>query len=129
MKHALALLFLTSAAQAAPLGGAAFEAETTGQTLQFFSQGQSYGAEQYLPGRRVIWAFKDGPCREGYWFETLPGSICFVYDDNPTPQCWAFYKDGSRLRARFEGAGPEDDLIETHRTTAPLFCPGPDVGV
>lgn len=128
MKHALVLLLLATAAQAAPLDGAAFEAETTGKTLYFQMQGQSYGTEQYLPGRRVIWAFDGGDCREGTWFEPIPGSICFVYDHDPVPQCWAFFKEEGRLRARFEGSGPDSDLIETRRSTAPMSCPGPWVG-
>jgi hypothetical protein len=128
MKHALILLLFATTTHAAPLEGPAFEAETTGKTIQFKMQGQPYGAEQYLPGRRVIWAFEGGQCREGTWFEPIPGSICFVYDHDPVPQCWAFFKDGDRLRARFEGSGPESDLIETGRSPAPLACPGPWVG-
>lgn len=126
MKHMLVLLLLASAAHAAPLDGAAFEAETTGKTIHFTMQGQPYGTEQYLPDRRVIWAFDGGDCREGMWFEPSPGSICFVYDHDPTPQCWAFFKEDGRLRARFEGL--ENDLIEARRSTAPMSCPGPWVG-
>ena len=129
MRSLIALILMSSAALAAPLDGPAFEAETTGQTLRFKSQGKPYGAEQYLPGRRVIWAFEGSMCREGTWFEPIPGSICFVYDHDPVPQCWAFFKEGDRLRARFEGADGDADLIETERSTAPLACPGPDVGV
>lgn len=114
---------------AEPLDGAAFEARVTGQTLSFQVGGQSYGAEQYLPGRRVIWAFSDGPCREGLWSEPEPGQICFVYDHAPDDQqCWTFFDDGGRLRARFLGGLPQDDLIEARRSPAPLACPGPDVG-
>lgn len=113
-----------------PLDGAAFEARVTGKTLTFQVQGQSYGAEQYLPGRRVIWAFDGGPCHAGHWFEPDPGRICFRYDHDPGDlQCWAFFDDGGQLRARFEGALPQDDLIEARRSPVPLACPGPDVGV
>ena len=112
----------------APLDGAAFEARTTGQTLAFESGGQAYGYEQYLPGRRVIWAFDGGECREGRWFEPDPGRICFVYDYDPEPQCWAFFDRAGRLVAQFEGAEPGAELIETERSAAPLNCPGPDVG-
>ncbi|MDP2086048.1 MAG: hypothetical protein Q8K20_12680 [Gemmobacter sp.] len=110
------------------LDGAAFEARVTGQTLAFESGGQAYGYEQYLPGRRVLWAFAGGPCRAGRWFEPDPGRICFVYEHDPEPQCWAFFDDEGRIRARFEGSAPGDDLIETARSSAPLHCPGPDVG-
>lgn len=124
------ILAATPLRAAEPLDGAAFEARVTGQTLSFRVQGQSYGTEQYLPGRRVIWAFAGGPCREGVWFEPEPGRICFAYDHDPGDlQCWAFFDDGGRLRARFEGGLPQDDLIEAMRSPAPLACPGPDVGV
>lgn len=128
---ATCLMFAPVALWAAePLDGAAFEARVTGQTLAFEVQGQSYGAEQYLPGRRVIWAFSGGPCREGEWFEPEPGRICFAYDHAPGDlQCWAFFDEGGHLRARFEGGLPQDDLIEAKRSPAPLSCPGPDVGV
>ena len=41
-----------------PLDGAEFEAFATGKTLSYAVGGIVYGAEQYLPGRRVIWAFR-----------------------------------------------------------------------
>lgn len=110
------------------LDGAGFEARVTGQTLAFSAGGQPYGYEQYLPGRRVLWAFAGGECRAGRWFEPEAGRICFVYEHDPEPQCWAFFDDEGRIRARFEGAELGDELIETARTSAPLNCPGPDVG-
>ena len=110
------------------LDGAGFEARVAGQTLAFSSGGQAYGFEQYLPGRRVLWAFAGGQCRAGRWFEPDPGRICFVYEHDPEPQCWAFFEDAGRIKARFEGAAPGDELIETARSPAPLNCPGPDVG-
>ena len=124
----LGLLAAAAGAAEAPLDGAAFEARTTGQTLAYEAGGQSYGFEQYLPGRRVIWAFNGGPCRDGRWFEPSPGRICFVYEHDPDPQCWAFFDRGGRLVAQFEGAAPGDELIETQRSDVPLACPGPDVG-
>jgi hypothetical protein len=117
-----------AAAAEVPLDGAAFEARTTGQTLAFESGGQAYGYEQYLPGRRVIWAFDGGECRAGRWFEPDPGRICFVYEHDPDPQCWAFFDRAGRLVAQFEGAEAGEELIETERSSAPLNCPGPDVG-
>lgn len=128
MRSMLLLVVTTGTLQAAPLDGVAFDIETRGKTLEFSVLGAPYGAEQYLPGRRVIWAFENGPCREGVWFEDSPGNICFVYDYDPTPQCWAFFKDTGGLRARFAGDLGEADLVETRRSTAPLACPGPDVG-
>ncbi|WP_323041273.1 hypothetical protein [Gemmobacter sp.] len=126
---ALIACLATPLLAAEPLDGAAFEARVIGQTFSFQVGGQSYGAEQYLPGRRVIWAFSDGPCREGTWSEPEPGRICFVYDHAPDdPQCWSFFDDDGRLRARFQGGLPQDDLIEARRSPAPLACPGPDLG-
>lgn len=126
------LATLASVAPAAaqePLGGAAFDERVTGRTLTFGSGGTPYGVEQYLPGRRVIWAFVGGPCRRGEWYEDPPGRICFVYDHDPAPQCWFFFDEPGGLRARFDGAGLGQDLIEVEQSDSPLICPGPDVGV
>jgi hypothetical protein len=122
----LAGLSLPLGASEAPLSGAAFEAYVTGKTLTFASDGQPYGAEQYLPGRRVLWAFTEDICREGIWYEE-EGQICFVYAHAPDPQCWIFWLDGG-LQARFMGDGVATELQEIGQSTAPLPCPGPDVG-
>jgi hypothetical protein len=61
------------------MSAAEFEDYTTGQTLTFSFMGVPYGVEQYLPGRRVIWAFIGEDCHEGRWYEDA-GNICFVYD-------------------------------------------------
>ena len=111
-----------------PMTGAEFEARVTGRTLTFGLGGTAYGIEQYLAGRRVIWAFVDGPCRHGMWYEDTPGRICFTYEHDPAPQCWQFFDDPSGLRARFEGDSADQDLIEVDQSPAPLICPGPDVG-
>lgn len=125
----LAALLAAGATRAETLlDGAGFEARVTGQTLAFESGGQPYGFEQYLPGRRVLWSFVGGECRAGRWYEPDPGRICFVYEHDPGPQCWSFFDDDGRIRARFEGAQPGSDLVETRRSAAPLNCPGPDVG-
>ncbi len=125
----LALCLLAAPALAeTPMDGAGFEAAVTGQTIEFSAEGRSYGAEQYLPGRRVIWAFEGGPCRRGKWHERAPGQICFVYEHDPGPQCWTFFDEGGTLRARLSGAAPGQDLRESRRRRAPLACPGPEVG-
>lgn len=130
---ALCLAVIPSALAAAetdmgtPLTGAEFEAYVTGKTLTFSSQGQVYGAEQYLPGRRVMWAFTEDICREGIWYEE-PGQICFVYDYDPVPQCWVFWQDGG-LNALFMGEDGGTRLTELSQTPAPLACAGPEVGV
>lgn len=123
----LALLPQLALAAETPLSGAEFEAYTTGKTLTFASQGQVYGAEQYLPGRRVKWAFTEDICREGIWYEDA-GQICFVYDYDPIPQCWVFWQDGG-LRARFVSTDSGTELHEVSQSSGPLPCAGPEVGV
>jgi hypothetical protein len=106
-----------------------FEAYTTGHTLTFSFMGVPYGVEQYLPGRRVIWAFIDEPCQEGTWYED-DGNICFLYDHTPVgPQCWSFRQTEDGLRAVFAGEGSSTELYEVERARKPLICEGPDVGV
>ena len=64
-----------------------FDTYTRGKTLFFGQDGQAYGAEIYRENRQVQWSFLDGECKDGEWYED-DGLICFVYDDNPNPQCW-----------------------------------------
>lgn len=128
------LAFVVSALVAAPalaeepLDTAGFEARVTGQTLRFSAYGQSYGAEQYLPGRQVLWAFEGSGCRKGRWYEAAPGEICFSYEHDPTPQCWNFFDRNGRLGATFLGPPPATELLEASRSPQPLDCPGPEVG-
>lgn len=107
-----------------------FEAYTTGQTLTFSFMGVPYGVEQYLPGRRVIWAFIGEECQNGVWYEEA-GNICFVYDHSPIePQCWSFWRSDEGLRAVFAGEGSATELYEVQRSREPLVCYGdPDAGV
>lgn len=135
MKHAptLALLSVLSlSAQAGfaaePLSAAEFESYVTGKTLYFGMAGQAYGVEEYLSDRRVRWSFLDGKCKDGYWYEDA-SQICFVYDDNPDPQCWSFYKEGDKLRAVFENDPASTVLYEANQDDKPMICMGPDVGV
>lgn len=123
----LALLPQLVLATETPMSGAEFEAYTTGKTLTFASGGQVYGAEQYLPGRRVMWAFTEDICRVGVWYEEA-GQICFVYDYDPVPQCWIFWQDGG-LRARFVSGESGTELYEVSQSPGPLPCAGPEVGV
>ena len=125
----LAILLLSplAATAAEPLSAEAFEARTTGRTLTYGVGGTVYGVEQYLPGRRVIWAFVKDQCREGVWYEEAPGRICFTYDHDGAPQCWNFYDEPGGLRARFLG-GMGQDLVEVDQSVEGLSCPGPDVG-
>lgn len=108
-----------------PLSAAEFEAEVTGRTLTYQSDGVVWGKEQYLPGRRVIWAFTGQPCEEGRW-HAEGAAICFVYEVTTGPNCWLFFHDDNGLVARVLGGGSR--MSEVARSPSPLDC-GPRVGV
>ncbi|MFZ5962781.1 hypothetical protein ACOXXX_07490 [Thalassococcus sp. BH17M4-6] len=110
------------------MSGAEFEAYVTGKTLYFGQAGQAYGVERYLENRQVQWSFLDGKCKDGFWYEEAD-QICFVYEDNPTPQCWSFFREGSGLRAIFENDPTATSLYEARQDDEPMMCFGPDVGV
>lgn len=130
MKYLLlfASLIAVPASADTPMSAADFEAYATGKTLTYGQAGQAYGAEQYLPNRRVRWSFLDGNCQEGQWFVDLD-LICFVYDDNPIAQCWSFFETPNGLRAVFENDPEDNALYEATQSDEPLMCIGPDVGV
>lgn len=111
-----------------PMTAAEFEAATVGRTLYYNSGGAAYGAEQYLPGRRVIWAFLGDDCRRGEWYES-DGHICFVYEDTPEPQCWTFYPAPEGLTARFRGDPEGTPLVAVEESPEPMECLGPNPGV
>ena len=119
---------LAAAEPGRPLTAAEFDAATVGRTLYYNSGGLAYGAEQYLPGRRVIWAFMGDDCRKGEWYEQ-DGFICFVYEDTPEPQCWTFFKAAGGLTARFRGDPLGLPLVAVEESTEPMQCLGPDLGV
>ncbi len=124
------LLLAAASAEAAdaPMSAAEFDAYATGKTLTYALGGEVYGAEQYLPGRRVVWAFKGEECRNGVWYEEA-GQICFVYEQDSTPQCWRFLNSPGGLRARFSGDPEGAELAAVQESQQPLICAGPDVGV
>lgn len=135
---ALTLALFTSAAPvlaetaplappATPMTAAAFEAYVTGKTLTYAQGGTVYGTEQYKPDRKVVWAFTEDECREGYWFEKGP-QICFVYEDPNDPQCWLFFMGNAGMKAQFVGDGG-GDLSEVAQSAGPMACMGPQVGV
>lgn len=130
---ALALAFAlalpaTGAEPGRPLGAAEFDAATVGRTLYYSSGGMAYGAEQYLPGRKVIWAFLGDDCRRGEWYEEN-GFICFVYEDTPEPQCWTFFQGDGGLTARFRGDPLGLPLVAVEQSPEPMACLGPVPGV
>ncbi len=124
----LGLAFASPAAAQEAMTGAEFQSHVEGRTLTYHSAGRAYGVEQYLPGRRVRWAFLGDECWDGHWYEEA-GQICFVYDRDPTPKCWQFRREDGRLSARFMGLGESQELYEVRGTDEPLSCPGPEVGV
>ncbi|MHA6325221.1 hypothetical protein [Roseivivax sp. CAU 1753] len=110
-----------------PMTAAEFGAYTRGKTLTFSEAGAPYGIERYMSDRRVRWSFLDGQCKDGIWYPQ-GDQICFVYEDDLTPQCWRFFEEGSGLRALFDGAETGTELYEAGEE-AELECLGPDVGV
>lgn len=105
-----------------------FESYVTGKTLLYGFEGETYGGEDYLPGRRVRWSFLDGQCKSGHWYPN-EDAICFVYEDAEDPQCWSFFFRDSTLVAQFENNPEYQELYETGESADPLFCLGPEVGV
>lgn len=125
----LFLMLTSGAAAAQPLMSAEeFDAYTRGKTLFYGNGAAPYGAEIYLPNRRVRWSFLDGDCKEGEWYEA-DGLICFVYEDRPDPQCWSFQRGSAGLIARFENDPAITPLYEANETTEEMLCLGPKVGV
>ncbi|WP_166416470.1 hypothetical protein [Cochlodiniinecator piscidefendens] len=110
-----------------PLTPEEFQDLTEGRTFFFESDNVAYGAEEYLPGRRVRWSFLDGRCIEGGWVADLD-LICFVYDGWNEAQCWSFYYENGQLRGHFENDNNTPDLLSVADTDEPLLCVGPDVG-
>lgn len=115
------------AAAERPMTAAEFESYVTGKTLHYGNLGSIYGIEQYLPKRRVYWAYLEDECQEGVWYPE-GDQICFVYDYDPTPQCWTFWKRASGLVARFQNDPEGTYLYEVKQSKEPLRCLGPKVG-
>lgn len=129
IRPALALMLAVQPAFAAePITAEAFEAHTAGKTMYYGDAGGPYGVEEYLENRRVRWSFLDGECKEGRWYADLD-LICFVYEDNPEPQCWSFYLDGGRLTAVFENDPNTQTLYQINESDKPMQCLGPRIGV
>lgn len=118
-----------AAASQAKLTAEEFEAYTTGKVLTYGVAGEPYGIEQYLPGRKVIWAFVGDECRTGSWYEQ-GDLICFLYEDRiDDPQCWSFFLGADGLSAQFDGDESGSKLVEVQQSSGPMSCPGPDLGV
>lgn len=118
-----ALALLASQALAdAPLSGPEFDAYVTGRTLTFgLPNDQTFGVEQYLPDRRVIWSPRPGECIDGIWFED-DGDICFLYENDPEPKCWRVYQSPRGIRAEFTTRPDTTILFEALDNPEPLIC-------
>lgn len=125
---ALALCTSLPAQAETALDAQAFEQLTLGRTFTYAENGTAYGAEEYLPGRRVRWSFLDGQCKSGFWWEEA-GEICFAYEDNPEPQCWRFFKGETGLVAHYTSAADASPQYEVGQSSDPLLCLGPETGV
>ncbi len=114
----------TMRAAAQVLDDAGFDAYVTGRTLAFaLPDGTPFGAEIYGPDRSVTWSTAPGVCQTGRWYADQ-GSICFVYDTDPTPRCWVVSLTDRGLRA----ASPTGTvLFEAEDPDPTLTCPGPDL--
>jgi hypothetical protein len=125
---ALALCTSLPAQADTALDAQAFEQLTLGRTFTYAENGTAYGAEEYLPGRRVRWSFLDGQCKAGFWWEEA-GQICFAYEDNPDPQCWRFFMGEAGLVAHYTSNDDAAPLYEVGQSSDPLLCLGPETGV
>ncbi|MBM1221061.1 hypothetical protein JQU17_12570 [Ponticoccus sp. SC2-23] len=123
-----ALLFPRLVAADTPMTAEEFEAYVTGRTLSYGVNGEVYGAEEYHPGRFVTWSFLDGQCEEGRWYPQ-DDAICFVYDFDPDPHCWRFFRETGGLRAEFLDGTTLGSLYEVGEAEDGLGCIGPDIGV
>ncbi|WP_456389520.1 hypothetical protein [Profundibacter sp.] len=125
----LFFLFLaTPLAAQSPMDADAFEAYSQGKTLYFGYDGSIYGAEEYLPNRRVRWSVLDGKCQDGEWYQDGQ-MICFVYIGESDPQCWSFYQRQGGLMAQFENDPDLTTLFEIEPSEEPMVCLGPEIGV
>jgi hypothetical protein len=125
---ALALASLATAVPAqTPLTADEFEAHVTGKTITYRQQDSLFGIEEYLEGRKVRWSVAPGECQYGSWYAEGP-NICFVYEYDPAPHCWTFWKEDGALVALSDTGIPGFELYETDRSDTPLDCPGPDIG-
>ena len=129
MRAALLIAVLTTAAQAEPLLTAdEFDTLTLGRTMTWAEFGQIYGVEQYLPGRRVRWTVLGDDCKLGHWYPE-GSAICFLYEDDPEPNCWDISLSSGGMQAEFLTDPPGTEPVVVEETHEPIPCFGPEVGV
>lgn len=105
-----------------------FDTWSTGKTLDYSVDGEVYGSEVYRPGRKTLDANVGGPCAEGTW-HVEGDAICFVYPAYEGVHCWHYWREGDQVMAKPLTAAPETPPQLVTEATAPMACPGPDVGV
>lgn len=99
-----------------------FEAFVTGKTLDFIEDGQPYGSEEFLPGRRVNWRYVgEIDCHAGT-YEQNAEYICFNYDGEDELSCSTFWLEGDKLMSRFSDALPDEPLSIATAAQQPLSC-------
>jgi hypothetical protein len=123
----LSSLLPFAAAAETPMTAAEFDAFATNRTLNWSNEVEVFGVEEYLPGRRVRWAFVGDICRYGEWYQDGE-NICFLYDDDPEPKCWTIWGEGDTLSAIYRD-DPTQSVKHVDEAKSPLLCRGPDVGV
>ncbi|MEO1331694.1 MAG: hypothetical protein AAFW46_18775, partial [Pseudomonadota bacterium] len=74
-----------------------FRARFENRTVHLALGAQHYGSEQYLPGDRTVWIYRDGRCQNGDWFFG-EGQFCFQYDSSDL-SCWRVFEAGGGLYA------------------------------
>ena len=129
MRSLVLLAILASAAQAqSPMSPDAFDAWSTGKTLDYSVNGVILGSEAYFPNRTVRDADTGGPCLDGTW-HAEGDAVCFVYPARDGTHCWLYWRNGDAVFAKPLDAAPEDPAQLVTEAASPLTCPGPEVGV
>jgi hypothetical protein len=120
-KLLLLLLLANPAAAKETMTAEEFDAHVTGRTITFRTETNPlFGIEAYLPGRRVMWSTFEGTCMYGVWYESK-GDICFRYDNDPEPKCWAIYAEEDGIKAVFTNVPFGTVIFETD-ADEPLIC-------
>ncbi|WP_309664770.1 hypothetical protein [Tabrizicola sp.] len=124
----LALLAPSLAAAQPPMTGAEFAAYVGTDTVTYqYSTGER-GVADYAPDQSLIWTFEDGTCVNGNWFED-DDRICFAFDDPEMSACWYFFRYTAGIRADITDYSPHVEIHVIARTSAPLPCAAPNLGV
>jgi hypothetical protein len=128
----LLAVFAAPALAETPLTPAEFAAHIGTDTLTYDYSSGDRGTADYGPNRTLRWAFAGAPCFNGTWFPR-DDEICFASEDGTLSACWLFYNRTNGLHgiATFRASGDTAplEIFEIARTTAPLACDLPHVGV